>query len=439
MSIVLDPHQALKRKAGLVMLCTCAIGASIAALIHYQQPHAYLIDKIAAPLVSIGCVLSFIQLYRKPESLNQLSAIIPLLMALLFVIPSWLFTFKAFVSPSDALIENYPPLTAPLFLWTTVTLIFIKPQHLLKIVSVGWLAGATPILVYLFLHPAELKAPRGLDLFISLGPAMLVQIAMVLFYSQLQVLVDRLYAERLQYYSKVIEEQAIRSSAMEQAYTQFHNGPLQSLAILLRDIQQDRVPCPEVCQRLAQLNAEIRDVGQSLTKSTQAAESTINFMTPPEAIAVSTLRLGSGTCLDLSLPLHNLLYEVYAATLKRNLPHFQTIRVKVRNFDPLENIALTCDRKRDICLWLEEALCNVGKHALGATRIQVTGTHEEGQYILKVKDNGAGLNPSQEHHGTKQSNRLARRLGGTFRRESLPQGGTICELSWPVTLENSPL
>jgi nitrate/nitrite-specific signal transduction histidine kinase len=88
--------------------------------------------------------------------------------------------------------------------------------------------------------------------------------------------------------------------------------------------------------------------------------------------------------------------------------------------------------KRDLCLWLEEALCNVGKHAQGTTRIVVTGQHHEGQYVLKVQDNGAGLKPGQGQQGTKHCNLLAQRLGGQFRRESLPKGGVICELSWLV-------
>ena len=77
------------------------------------------------------------------------------------------------------------------------------------------------------------------------------------------------------------------------------------------------------------------------------------------------------------------------------------------------------EMKRDLCLWLEEALCKVGKHALGTTRIVVTGQHHEGKYILKVQDNGAGLKPGQGE-GTKHCNLLAERLGGQFRRESLP-------------------
>jgi hypothetical protein len=39
-------------------------------------------------------------------------------------------------------------------------------------------------------------------------------------------MVERLYTERLQYYAQIVERQAIRQQAMEQAFTQIHNGAL---------------------------------------------------------------------------------------------------------------------------------------------------------------------------------------------------------------------
>jgi glucose-6-phosphate-specific signal transduction histidine kinase len=219
---------------------------------------------------------------------------------------------------------------------------------------------------------------------------------------------------------------------MEQAFTQIHNGPLQTLALLLRDVQLETTPSPQLFQRLNDLNAEIRAVGRSLTDEAHPEQQSAEALAALEtATFEQTLRLGEGTCIDLNRPLHNLLHEVYALTLKRNLPYFQTVRVKVRNFAPLEQSTLTLEMKRDLCLWLEEALCNVGKHARGTTRIVVTGQHHEGQYVLKVQDNGAGLKPGQGQ-GTKHCNLLAQRLAGQFRRESLPKGGVICELSWLV-------
>jgi two-component sensor histidine kinase len=93
---------------------------------------------------------------------------------------------------------------------------------------------------------------------------------------------------------------------------------------------------------------------------------------------------------------------------------------------------LSIEQKRELCQLLEEALCNVGKHAKGVTRLSATGIQKEGWYTLSIKDNGAGIHSSSEGRGTKQCQNIAKQLGGTFKRESLKKKGTLCELAWPV-------
>jgi anti-sigma regulatory factor (Ser/Thr protein kinase) len=435
MSTVNEPYNILilKRRVVLAILSLATIGATISTVVHRLQPNPHLVNLIAPPLLASVCLILLIRLYKKPESLQQVIHL-GLLGAVLFVVvPSWFFTLKAIASSSTTLVDSLPPLTSALFVLTMVMLIALRRHQRLVIASIiAWMAIAAPILTYLLLHPPELLTSRGFDLFISLGPTLGIQIVLIVFYNRLQDMVERLYTERLQYYAQIIERQAIRQQAMEQAFTQIHNGPLQTLALLLRDVQLDQTPSPQLFQRLNDLNAEIRAVGRSLTDAAHPEQkSAADLATLETATFEQILRLGEGTCIDLNRPLHNLLHEVYAITLKRNLPYFQTIQVKVRNFAPLEQPTLTQEMKRDLCLWLEEALCNVGKHAQGTTRIVVTGQHHEGQYVLKVQDNGAGLKPGQGQ-GTKHCNLLAQRLGGQFRRESLSKGGVICELSWLV-------
>jgi hypothetical protein len=435
MSTVNEPYNILilKRRVVLAMLSLATIGATTATVVHRLQPHPHIVYLISPPLLAIAFLILLIRLYTKPESLQQVIHLTLLGAVLLVVVPSWLFTLKAIASSDTTLVGSLPPLTSALFVLTMMMLIAVRRHQRLVIASiVAWIAFAAPILTYLLLHPRELLTPRGLDLFTSLGPTLGIQIVLILFYNRLQDMVERLYTERLQYYAQIVERQAIRQQAMEQAFTQIHNGPLQTLAVLLRDVQLEQTPSQQLFQRLNDLNAEIRAVGRSLTDEVHPGQqSAADLATLETATFEQTLRLGEGTCIDLNRPLHNLLHEVYAFTLKRNLPYFQTIQVKVRNFAPLEQPTLTLEMKRDLCLWLEEALCNVGKHAQGTTRIVVTGQHHEGQYVLKVQDNGVGLKPGQGQ-GTKQCHLLAQRLGGQFRRESLPKGGVICQISWLV-------
>lgn len=446
MTFALDLQDALKRKVGLAIVLMLGLGACIGTFIHYHQPHSDLIDRIFPPALAIVCFGASIYLLRKDSNV-KLSAGTVLGISIIFVfLPSLLHAIQAFISPASRLVDTYPPVTGGLLLWPTTMLIFMPPQYRLVTISAGCCVSVVPLLGYLMLHPAELQSPRGLDLLISLGPVLLIQIVMVVFYSHLQVLINKLSAERLQYYSKIIEEQAIRQDAMEQAFTQFHNGPLQSLAILMRNVEVELGGDSPLFQQLTQLNAEFRAVGQGLTQPLwwqgRGKEERILPQSQPSQVPIvsAMLQLSSGLCLDLSLPLHRLLHTVYSDTLTRELPYFQTIKAKVRNFQPLDDVALTFDLKRDICLWLEESLCNVGKHAQNATRVKAIGEYKNGYYHLKVQDNGIGLisptSKQADNRGTNQSNYLAERLGGIFHRESLSQGGVICELSWPLT---SPL
>lgn len=235
---------------------------------------------------------------------------------------------------------------------------------------------------------------------------------------------------RLRRYSILLEQRvAIRQQALEQAFTQIHNGPLQTLALLMQQVQREEMPKSCLHDRLQRLNLDIRAVGQSLTEEAEKADfsETIGPKISPQ------LRLGDGSMVTLDRPLHEIFYDVFSLTLKRPLPHFSTIHMKVRDFEPLEAQAITIELKRELCLWLEEALCNVGKHGQGATRIIVTGKHIDQAYCLSVQDNGVGPTSTKLGQGSDQAHKLARRLGGRFERGISSNNGTLCTLKWPIS------
>jgi two-component sensor histidine kinase len=89
-----------------------------------------------------------------------------------------------------------------------------------------------------------------------------------------------------------------------------------------------------------------------------------------------------------------------------------------------------------LCRFLEEAIINVGKYAEGATRLKVTCMQEGTTNIIRVEDNGVGLDPeinmTKIGGGTKQAEDLAKQLNGNFRRYPGQKKGTVCELTWSV-------
>ena len=214
----------------------------------------------------------------------------------------------------------------------------------------------------------------------------------------------------------------VRQHTIERTFILIHNGPLQTLANLLRRVQDENISHNYLVEELKNLNSEIRVLGDYLKREAIAQE--------------ESLRLGSGLILDLKLPICELFYEVTSHTLQRDFPCFTTLKVKARSFDSIEESYLSIERKRELCQFLEEALCNVGKHAQGVTRLSATGKQNEGWYTLSIKDNGSSICSTFEGRGTKQCLAIAKQLRGRFKRDCLEEKGMLCELTWPLAGRN---
>jgi CHASE2 domain-containing sensor protein/two-component sensor histidine kinase len=230
-----------------------------------------------------------------------------------------------------------------------------------------------------------------------------------------------------------------RQFVIEQTFNAIHSGPLQTLVGILRIAQEQATPSP-LLPDLQRLSQELRAVYGSVQR--EAIDEEPHF------------RLGSAIEFALQAPLHELLYKVYCNTLEQELPYLKTIKHKIVQFDPLDTSHLRLEHKRGLCRFLEEALCNVGKHATDATRLTVICAQEGNQQVIRVADNGLGnlsaaeallsaeLAQSREGIpdlnvkiqplglGTQLAKNLAKQLGGTFRRYPNKPRGTVCELVW---------
>ena len=208
-----------------------------------------------------------------------------------------------------------------------------------------------------------------------------------------------------------------RQQIIERTYDAIHNGPLQTLATLLQ--QKDDMK-PSVSSKLENLDNEIRTIYVRLLQESLPVE--------------HQLQLGSQRVIDLRNPIKEVLYEVYSETLERDFPGFDSLKLHLPDFQPLAIEGLSSDDKRSICRFLEEALCNVGKHATNPKRLRVSCTVEDNHNVIRIEDNGqtqTATAKDREGRGTQQANTLAKRLRGEFRRVT-EEKGTVCELRWPV-------
>ena len=211
-----------------------------------------------------------------------------------------------------------------------------------------------------------------------------------------------------------------RQKTIEHAFDTIHNGPLQTLANLLRQVRDDKITTQDIGNELSNLNNEIREIGESLRQDALSDENLY-------------IQVGSAK-LNLNVPLHELFYEIYRETLGRTFPGFQTLKIQARSFEPVETSHLDFDCKRKLCSFFEEALCNVGRHAIGATELTVTGKRVEKFYCLRVVDNGSGLRSPAKNkgRGTKIACELESALQGKFTRRNNYPKGVFCELKWAL-------
>ncbi|MBD2070513.1 CHASE2 domain-containing protein [Leptolyngbya sp. FACHB-671] len=210
-----------------------------------------------------------------------------------------------------------------------------------------------------------------------------------------------------------------RQYVIDHTFNAIHNGPLQTLSLLLRKTQSGDLELPQIEARLKDLNQELRAVYELVRQEVLTRD--------------ENLHLAEDQAIALTESLDEVLYEVYSYTLKREFDYFKALKFSVTTFEPLDTTGLTLEHKRNLGRFLEESLCNVGKYAAGATRLDVTCKQEEGWNVIRVMDNGKGFDPTQPTtggRGTQLAKNLEQQLGGQFRREFVKPKGTLCELKW---------
>jgi two-component sensor histidine kinase len=219
-----------------------------------------------------------------------------------------------------------------------------------------------------------------------------------------------------------------RQYVIDHTFDAIHNGPLQTLSLLLSKTRSGELELSQIEAKLKDLNHELRAVYELVRQEVLNRD--------------ENLHLAEDQAIALTESLDEVLYEVYSYTLKREFDHFKTLKFSVTTFEPLDTTGLTLEHKRNLGRFLEESLCNVGKYAAGVTRLDVTCKQEEGWNIIRVIDNGKGFDSTQSTtggRGTQLAKNLEQQLGGQFRRDFVNPKGTLCELKWkPARIKSQP-
>jgi CHASE2 domain-containing sensor protein len=209
-----------------------------------------------------------------------------------------------------------------------------------------------------------------------------------------------------------------RQEVIGLTFNAIHNGPLQTLAMVLR--QPDGMN-PEARVMLQNLDQELREIYNVMRHAAQPEESNL-YISPTLVV-------------DLGEPLHELLPQIYLDILSRQFPGFDSLKFKVLKFEALGENRLNLATKAELCRFFEEALCNVGKHAIAPTRLELICTQSEGKNRLMVMDNGKYQEMQSVGLGTQLARKLAKRIRGDLFQGAVKQQerhqGFKCELIWP--------
>jgi len=194
--LIIDPHQRFIRRTGLFLLLVSAMGAGFVAWLHSRQAAPQTLDLVMSNGLALAFALLFVWLWLRPGSFNHVIWAGFLIALFAIAVPAWVYPIRAMQAPGVTLIETLPPISSTLLPIILVMIVFLRPRQVLVAASVAWIIVATPILFYLFAHPAELHSPRGMDMAITLGPVMLVVLVYIPFHRGLDEWVSTLQAER---------------------------------------------------------------------------------------------------------------------------------------------------------------------------------------------------------------------------------------------------
>jgi ligand-binding sensor domain-containing protein/signal transduction histidine kinase len=126
----------------------------------------------------------------------------------------------------------------------------------------------------------------------------------------------------------------------------------------------------------------------------------------------------------------------YFLKFAQTLLHRASIRCRLEVVEPFPNCGLNAEERHQLFLAFKEALNNIIRHS-GATEVQIGLGFVADELVIKVEDNGRGLNATPQEgssDGLKGMQERLHRLGGRCEIAEVANGGTCVKLIIPARL-----
>lgn len=192
----------------LALLALTGFMGMAASVLHYLEPKPELMDLVIPPLVALANIALAMWLIRRPKNILYVvySAFGVGIAAL--SLPAWYYSLRAAQAPDILLINIFPPISAFLLILIVLVMVMLPPRRAFPIMIAAWLLNAIPILSYLLTHKEELWTPRGQEMFMSYGLAILLLLVLLPFQHRARLQLERLRNDN-SYMHNVAERDAL--------------------------------------------------------------------------------------------------------------------------------------------------------------------------------------------------------------------------------------
>lgn len=174
-----NSRERFTHNASMITLSLTSFAAGSATVIAWLGPVRRPLDLVIPPFMCVAFLGLLIMLIRRPQHVGTIMRIALLAALAALVAPAWFYTWQATLTPGLRLIDIYPPVAALLLVLMVMAMIYLPTRQGVTVVVLGWLLVALPVLVYLFVHPQEIRTPRGADLLMTYGPVFILFVVLL--------------------------------------------------------------------------------------------------------------------------------------------------------------------------------------------------------------------------------------------------------------------